>query len=1115
MTTRTRALWATTALFGAMAMSSAVFAQETTGGISGQIVDPTGAPLANAAVVAVHVPTNTSATTVTSADGTYSFRNLRVGGPYEVTVTSAAYPTQTAALGSVGIGAPASLDILVTAGAEAADADLGEIVVTGVAASRLTTSPRSTFNQNDIETLPSIARDIKDFVRTSPFATTDASNNDALSIGGQSNRANAFLVDGVRQGDDFGLNANGYPTVRTPISISTLEAVSVEVAPYDVQYSSFTGGVVNAVTKSGGNEFEGELFYEETGDSLRGDSFSYEDFITGTKRDVAVTGEFEEKVWGATLSGPILQDRLFFLLNYEKFETAEPVLSGPQGSGAAIEIPGISQAEIDQVRAITQTVYGYDPLDATADSVEITDEKYFAKLDWNITDRHRANVSYQQTENADFRLGSFSTSTTFPNISLLSSAYTLTTNLKVYKAQLFSDWTDTFSTEFSVSRKELESISSTPQPNDFAAFQVYLDSPTGPAPRRSIRLGTERSRQANELTNDLDQIRFVANWDAGLGHRLTFGAERETVDIFNLFVQVANAEYEFASLADYQNRRASFINYANAPSNDKNDGAAAFSYSLNSLYVQDQWDVTPELTLTGGFRFDWYTTDDAPLANPLFQQTYGFASNSTIDGVSLLQPRFGFNWQPDDSLTIYGGIGRFQGGSPNVWLANNYTNTGNSLGAFNCRIASTYISNFAGNNNPVCTAAQQAALLNVDGFNVAQVARDAVTTSANQGTGLINIIDPTFETPSIWKTSLGVVKEFDFTRFGLGEGWSLRAEYVHSELENAVGWKDLRDADRQTGVAPDGRPTFTGTAGQQVLMLTNFQKGATDQFAVGLSKDWYDGLLEGFGFNLSYTYLDSTDQHAGTSSVAASNFQNLAVFDPNNPELADSNYEIEHATKLNLSYSRAFFGDYRTRFNLFGQRRSGLNYSYTFATNANTLVGENRSTQRQLLYVPNVDSSGQVTRTSDPIVTYAANFDFAGFNQFLERNGLLDSAGRITNRNAYKSPDFTTFDLSISQELPAFFPGGAKLEAYGVVENLGNLLNDEWGVLQQIGFPYFSQNVVARNCQTASLTPGAGNGQCVAGRGNFYQFDSFRDQSSASINTASVWQVKFGVRYKF
>lgn len=1112
MTNRKRVFWATTALLTSMVATSAAFAQETTGGITGQIVDPTGSPLAGATVVAVHVPTNTSSTTMTSDDGIYAFRNLRVGGPYVVTVTSAGYPTQSTSVANIGIGDPADLDILVSGEAVASnDADLGEIVVTGIRGGRLVTSPRSTFNQSDIETLPSIARDIRDFVRTSPFATTDASNNDALSIGGQSNRANAFLVDGIRQGDDFGLNANGFPTLRSPISISTLAAVSVEVAPYNAQYGTFTGGVVNSVTKSGGNAFEGEVFYETTNQDLRGDSFAYNDFRSGEDRSVTNirNGEFEETTWGATLSGPILKDRLFFLLNYEKFETTQPVLTGAAGSGAVNEVPGITQANVDQVRQISRDVYGFDPLDWQADELLSEDEKYFAKLDWNINDRHRANVSYQQTEGGTLSLNGSSTSSTFPSLGLLSQAFVFEQNLTTYKAQIFSEWSDRFSTEFSISRKESENISSPLAGSDFAAFQVFLEDP-GPAggpPARSIRFGPERSRHANVLTNDTDQFRLVGTYRAEGGHTFNFGYEREKLDVFNLFVQFANAEYEFATIADFQARRASSIGYQNAASNDKNDGAASFSYALNTLFAQDEWDITPSLTVNLGFRYDWYDQEDRPQANPLFRQQYGFESNANIDGISVLQPRFGFNWQATDTLTVYGGIGRFQGGSPNVWISNNFTNTGNLLGIFQCR-RNGFVGQFAG-GFPVCTAAELAALDNIDGLNPAQIAQDRVTASAGLGTGTINIIDPTFKTPSIWKTSLGAVKDFDLTRWGLGEGWNVRAEYIHSEVDSGIGWVDLNYERQRTGVAPDGRPTFFGTvtpapgqtaaaaAAQTVLMLTNFDGGETDQVAVSLSKDWNEGWAEGLGFNLSYTYLDSTEQNPGTSSVALSNFRQVAVIDPNRPEVADSNYEIEHATKLNVSYSRAFFGDYLTRINVFAQRRSGLNFSYAFATNANTLFGEAITDQRALFYVPAVDGSGQVTATSDPIVRYGAAFNLADFNTYLQRTGLIEYAGGIAPRNAFKSPDVNTVDLHIEQELPAFFPGGARISAYAVVENFGNLLNDEWGVLQQQNFPFYSTDVLATN------------------NGAFYTYNTLAQDTSSSFTSASVWQVKLGVRYKF
>lgn len=1095
MTNRNRVFWATTALATTMLAASAVYAQETTGAIRGQVADASGQPVAGATVTVTHVPTGTVSTSVTGPDGAYNARNLRVGGPYEVVALADGFMSEPTFVANIGIGTPSNVNVYLSSADGAATVE--DVIVTG-SAGPTRTSPRSQYGLADIETLPSISRDIKDFVRTSPFATVDPTNNNALSIGGQNTRFNAFLVDGVRQGDDFGLNGNGYPTLNSPVSISTLEAVSIDVAPYDVQYGAFTGGVVNSVTKSGTNDFQGEAFYETTNDGLQGNTYSYEDFRSGTRENEQVSGDFEETSWGATLSGPIIKDKLFFLINYESFEATQPVLTGPEGSGASFEVPGITQAEVDQVRSIIDNVYGYDPLDWAADELVVEDEKWFGKLDWNINDRHRAVFSYQQTQGGDLRLNGSSTSTSFPSVGLLSQAYIYEANLKTYKAQLFSDWSDNLSTELSVSRKEVENISSPLAGSDFAAFQVFLDDPSGPNPRRSIRLGPERSRHANVLTNDLDQFRFVANYDPGFGHRITAGYERETVDVFNLFIQFANAEYEFASIADLQNRQASFIGYQNAATNNKEDGGAAFSYTTNTFFVQDDWDVTDALSVSAGFRVDFYETDDAPMNNPAVLATYGVPNDGTIDGEIVVQPRFGFNWQATDNLTVYGGLGRFGGGQPNVWLSNNYTNTGNLLGNFICRINAGYTSQFTGSSVRVCSAAEQAALQNVDGFDVNAIAEAGVTASAGLGRGAINLLDPNFDMPTVWKASLGATQDFDLSRFRLGDEWNVRFEYVRTEIDRAIGWIDLNMLQNQSGTAPDGRPEFTPiNNNQQVLMLTNFEGGYSDQVALAISKTWRDGWLDGFGLDLSHTYLDSKDQNPGTSSTASSNYGNVALFDPNNPTVADSNYEIEHATKLNLSYQRAFFGDYLTRINLFGQRRSGLPYSYTFDSNPQSLVGESYSTRRHLLYVPQVDGSGLVTATSDPIVSYAGGFNFSGFNDFLQETGLIQYAGQITPRNAFKSPDVTTFDIHIEQELPAFFPGGARLSVYADIENFGNLLNDEWGVIQQVGFPYTSGNVAASN------------------QGATWRFNSFTLRDAASFDSQSVWQAKIGVRYKF
>jgi len=1081
-----------------LATSGAAFAQETTGGVRGTITDGAGAPVANATVVITHTPSGTSNTVVTNANGTYNARNLRIGGPYSVNVSSAQGSVQ-GVVPNVGIGAAGVLNLTVSDGASEDAYSVAEVVVRGVRSGGLQTGPRTRVNAEQIETLPSISRDIKDFARTSPFASIDPSNGDAIVLGGQNSRMNSFMVDGTRQGDDFGLAANGYPTVNSPISISVLEAVQVDVAPYDVQYGNFQGGVINSVTKSGGNEFHGELFYETTNESMQGDTFSYKDMTSGKTIDRTVSGDFKETTWGATLSGPIIEDRLFFVANYEKFEATRPVLSGPTGSGATNEVPYITQADVDNIRSLTKSVYGFDPLDWSVGDMTVFDEKTFVKLDWNINDIHRAAVTYQSTEGSTLNLNGTSTSSTQPSLGLLSQGYNFQTNLKSYKAQLFSDWTENFSTELMFTRKETENVTTNLGGDDYAAMRVWLPTEEAGKVKPSIIFGPERSRHMNLLTNDLDQFRIVGKYTSG-ANRLTFGYERETLKIYNAFVQAANAEYEFASVADFEAGRASYINYQNAGTNQKLDGGASFGYSSNVLFFQNEFDVNDKLTLRGGLRYEWYESDDEPMLNEAFGDKYGFRNNYTVDGISLLQPRVGFNYRVDDTFNIYGGFGLFMGGSPNVWVSNNYSNTGNLIGQFQCR-RDGYTSNSVNNGVAVCSADQLAALTVTDAKNPSQVAKDQVTQSAALGTGVINVMDPDFEMPSIWKFSLGASKDFDLSRWNLGDGWNVRTEYVRSQVKNAVGWVDLNMEQRESGQGPDGRPMYSGpNASQVVLMLTNFKDGETDQFTVGVNKNWYEGWAEGLGFNMSYTYVNSKDVHPGTSSVAASNFGQMAVFDPNNPALATSNYEIEHSTKLNLSYRRAFFGDYRTSFNLFGERRSGLPYSHTITgSNVNGEANSYASRNRMLLYVPTADASGMVTATSDARVTYGSGFDFAGFNNYLQESGLIKYAGQAAPRNSSKSPDVTKFDLRIAQELPAFFPNGARLEAYLDIENLGNLLNDEWGVIQQVGFPYFSRGVSGTvNRET-----------------NQFNYTEYRDWTGSTFNNGSVWQVKVGVRYKF
>jgi outer membrane receptor for ferrienterochelin and colicin len=1133
----------------ALAMAPAVYAQVTTGGVSGRVTDSAGHPVAGATVVVRHDPSGTSTTTVTNGDGVYSVLNQRVGGPYTITVTGAGNASGSTQVAAVAIGDPTTADVVVES---ASGNQVSEVIVTAVR-SKSTMGPQTRITLTDVDTLPSLTRDIKDFLRKSPYVVLDPSNSNALIIGGQNNRTNTILIDGVKQDDDFGLNANGYPTQRSPISLSVIQALNVDVAPYDVQYDEFQGGVVNIVTKSGGNDVHGEVFYEYDNNHLRG-----QDFINISGVDQAFTTPFSETTYGATLSGPLIKDKLFFTLNYEKYISNQPSTTGPSDSNFAVKVPDVTTAEANQVQNLIKSQYGYDPLSFSQSSLPVQDTKKFIKLDWNITDNQRAVFEYQSTNGGSLNSTGDSTSTSSPTLALLSKWYVLETDLTVYTGQLFSHWTDNFSTEIDVSHKKAINNSAPLAGTSFAQFQVYLPgtvfqsngSPTCTAasPCPSIILGPDISRQANQLTNSTDLARFKADYRWG-DHTFTAGLESERVSIFNEFVQNANGAYVFNSIADLQAGNAFSLKYSSAADNVKADGAASFSFMTNSAYIQDEWALMPNLTLRYGLRYDWYTSGDSPKFNPAFDAAYGYTNAKNLNGMSVVQPRAGFNWTPLSGLSVFGGFGLFQGGTPNVWISDSYSNPGNLTGLVTCTIA---------NQATVCPGS----LTGVTGKTVGAGAQAANTASANAGTGVVNAIAPGFEPASIWKASLGFRYDApDLSRFWLGDNWHFGGDAVDSIVNNALYWQDVYqgayncalthtcvNGGQTWTVAPDGRQEYGTTlaAGQTMygsnarlnredITLFDTHKGYEREVTLWAEKDFRGGLFNGLGLSYSFTRTWAQDVNPGTSSVATSNYREVGSSNFNGNVAGNSNYLIKYDNKLSVEYSHAWFGDNFTKIGLFFQDRSGLPFSYGFldqttATGAATgMYGLNSlytTTDNELLYVPAKDSSGNVTLTSDPKVTYGPNFTPAmmtAFNTFLHQTGLIDYAGHISPRNQFFSKDYITTDVHLAQEIPGFLPSGAKLEGYLDILNLGNLLNKKWGVLEQGGFPYVLDPITAVNCQfsgSAALGNNTAAATCTHGVGNFYQFNSFTKKFE-TLNTPSVtantatWQIKIGFRFKF
>jgi outer membrane receptor for ferrienterochelin and colicin len=1070
-------------------------AQETTSQLSGFVVGEDGQPIAGARVTIVHTPSGTTSTATTSDSGQFSATGLRVGGPYRVTAQAEGMQdaiveelyTQLAQRTSVTLVAQ---PIATLAGVE----------VTGASERDVSIGAGARFTSQDIRAVPSISRDIKDVVSVNPKAWVDPTNSDALEVAGVNNRYNTITVDGVRQSDDFGLNNNGYPTQRSPLSVDAVEAVSVLSAPFSVEYSFFRGSTINMVTKSGTNELSGSAFYYKGDDSMLGDE----------TRDTEVNLVFDEEIYGGTLGGPIVKDKLFYFLSYEKLEREAPQDIGPEGSSFPVQVPGVTQAEYDEIRQIGLDVYSYD-IGQTLQSAPEEDEKILAKLDWNITDQQRATLSYQRTEGNELIVNTTNNNPGLGRLGAPSNWYDRAILMETASLQLFSDWNEYVSTEFKFARKEVDTAQVSLFGTDFG--EMIINTPDG----GTVYLGADEFRQANELTNDVDSIKLKANFFLG-DHTLTAGYEREMLDIFNLFVPRSQGQWVFnptlapdgvtvlaTAIENFAAQSASSLSYQNAFTNNAADGAATFSYDVDSFYLQDEWQATPDFKIQAGVRVDMFSGSDKPQLNENFTARYGFNNQSTLDGRDLFMPRIGFNWQWSPETTVYGGFGLFGGGTPNVWISNSFSTDGVTV------VRDDIV---RGLGDPL-----EAALDGVNGFDIPQDVQEGI--GLLRGDGSVNAIDPDFEIPSQYRWNLGLTHTLPWDI-------ELKTDLIYSRVNEEVLWQDIRL--QQIGTAPDGRPIYgpradgrTSTSIQDFL-LTNTSEGEQTVFTIEASKTWHTGAGRFDGY-LGYGYQDIKDVNPGTSSTASSNWDNVAVSDPNDPGLENSNYEIKHRFTGSLAWRKAFFGDYETSIALNGERRAGRPYSYTFG--AGSLIwGDPRqaSRQRHLFYVPDGDVifEGACTAAEVGVVAgctaagaFSANSAAAGqfgqdMNQFIQEQGLEKFRGRIVPRNSHTSPWVSALNLRFAQQLPVF------RKVRGIVtfdiENFANLINKDWGQLRQVAFPYMAPVADAVRIATTGCPGNAPS--CYVYRPRSGQTGPTKPFETIST-LPSVWRMQLGFRIEF
>ena len=1117
-------------------------AQNTSAALSGRIVDAAGKPVAQASVNIVHVESRSSVTATTDSDGRYSARGLRVGGPYTVTFSQGTQRerrdnvfltlAETTAL-DITLGAPAAQTITITGQAGASERFNSANMGAGTNISGRTLSA-----------LASIQRNLQDYARTDPrLAQTDKERGE-ISAAGQNTRYNSITIDGVTTNDTFGLESNNLPTLKQPISIDAIDSVQVNISNYDVTQKGYTGANINAVTKSGTNDLKGSLYYAWRNDQFAGQRYNR---VTNTTFDPPKS---RDATVGFTLGGPVIKDKLFFFSAYEEYKSNRTRPNfGPIGS-AATNV-GITPQMITDVISVARNTWGMDI--GTGDipgNVQVVVKDALLKLDWNISDDHRASLRYTKTDQTEPIITATSMFSA-NNLSLSSFWYNQVKTVESVVGQWFADWSPSFSTELKLSSRDYDSVPTPvngtrlPQITMRYAGALPAGSPAGTnANSRDLNFGTERSRHFNVLRTKTVDGYLGATWVRG-DHEIKFGADFAQNDIYNAFLQDTNGQYRFQCENGTYSFQATAVNCTTASADvvaaaalenfrlgrpslyqvqlplagrSINDAVAVWSYTNTGLFVQDTFKLNKNLNIMFGVRMDQQDVPEKPLysaaaAPPtvaggvsgtnVVRNSGGFGLDNTVtlDGKQLVQPRLGFNWNlgsPERRMQVRGGAGLFQGAAANVWLSNPFSNTGAAVGSYSC-------TNFTN-----CNTANARFNPNPD----AQPTLTGQPPAAN-----VDFLAKDLAQPSVWKANLAF--DTELPALPVVGRMTFGAEWLYTRTHEGVFHQHL-NLGAPTAVGLDGRQLFfrprslatdcwntTGGAittgacaipsGQSrtralsnpnfanVLVASPTKNGSGEALTLSLSQSRAMGL----SWSAAYTRTSATEVSPLTSSVSNSNWVNRAVFNPNEDVASNSNYLIRDRVSASMSWARNVFdSNLRTSFGLFYEGRKGKPYSWTFLNdmNGDGVVGND------LMYVPRAQGSGEVFFPGGAT-------EEARFWDIVNANPALAAAkGGVVGRNAAMAPWVNSFDVRFSQELPGFKAGHKGMISFDIL-NVGNLINSRWGHIEEVGFP---------------STRGFVNFAGVDAQGRYnYRVGSLQDLTTRQTAGESQWAVQITLRYSF
>lgn len=1072
-----------------------MMAQNTTSGISGFVKASNGEALVGATVTATHEPTGSVYRTQCRTGGRFDITNMNSGGPYTLTVTFVNFTTAEKKEIYLSLGESLRTDFVVASKNE----NLGNVTVT--ATTKKTGEfvgkggAETSIGRDKMENLPTVGRNISDFLRAVPQAKLTSADG-GISIAGQNNRLNSFYIDGAVNNDVFGLAAsgtNGGQAGISPISIDAIDQFQVVISPFDVSLGNFTGGGINATTRSGTNKTQGSIYYFWRNQDLTGKT------PTGPKSAATKLSNFQNKTYGFRFGGPIIKNKLFYFINAELQRDQRP-----QVADIKLYQGSTNEAGLNSLRDYMKTKYNYDPGGFIQNDEQVDADRISAKVDWNINQKHKLTLSYRY--NKGERTNTNATTSTVVNFYKNGFFFPTTTNSG--SAELKSSFGKGLANRLLVTYTNVED-NRNPIDEAFPRIQIF-DGTAG-----TINMGPDNSSTINYLLQKNISIVDKFVWNTGK-HSFSLGTDNEFNNSTNAFIQNTFGNYQYSSLADfYADARPRQYIYGFSKLDNKGDqtaSAAKFNTMRLGLFVGDEYKATQDFTLTYGVRLDYYRFVTEPktdqftndTAIPKFSQYYdlqGARSGLRPKIPIAISPRIGFVWKfPNDNATIRGGVGVFTGRIPLVWPGGVYNNNGINLGGY------------------TASASQNAAALNTIRFRpnpAAQWRPEEVGINVTKG-GL-NLISSKFRQPQILRTSLAFDKRF-------GNGWTFTMEGVLTKNMQEIYYTNINilpptavsagAGSRNIYPVPNTIPILANGSNpyDNAILLSN-NKGDKG-FAYNLTFTIDKRFNNGFTFNANYTFGSSVVLNEATSSVNLSQWRFMETVNGRN-FITRSTSDFDQGHRIFAFVSKKFTyanKNLATTISLVYNGQSGNPFSHVYQGAA---IRDDVSGGNDLIYVPTTAEINGMSFLSNTIsgVVYTPAQQQAAFDSYIANDKYLSKRrGQFADRNGGRLPMTNIVDLKIAQDFSIKM--GKNRYAVQVtwdVFNFSNLLNRDWGrtwflsndAYQLVTFAgYATVNSVA-NTPTYRYNP-ANNTRTPWGISN-----------SVIPNYSPRWVSQLGVRFNF